>query len=155
MSLIKEHNETGQLCSGCKAFKTYSEFYRSKDKKTKYKSACKECQRSRMNAYYKTDKGRKVAQEKSWRDHGINGMTVELYEVMVAEQHGTCAICDATVNQNGTRLCVDHDHLTGETRGLLCHNCNTTLGRFNDDPHLLLKAVSYLEKYTIQKVKAA
>ena len=152
MSRIKEHNETGQRCSGCKEFKTYSEFYRSWDKKTKYKSACKECQRSRMNAYYRTDKGRKASQEKSWREKGISEMTVELYEQMLIDQNGGCYICNKSVNKNGTRLCVDHDHKTGKARGLLCHSCNTSLGALGDDLNLLYKAVEYLEEHEMSVV---
>ena len=39
---------------------------------------------------------------------------------------------------------IDHDHETGKVRGLLCHECNTALGKFGDDPAILLRAVDYL-----------
>lgn len=42
-------------------------------------------------------------------------------------------------------LSVDHDHETGEVRGLLCNLCNTGLGKFKEDPSLLTKAASYLK----------
>lgn len=41
---------------------------------------------------------------------------------------------------------LDHCHETGEFRGWLCHNCNIGLGRFYDDPDLLMKAISYIQK---------
>ena len=41
---------------------------------------------------------------------------------------------------------LDHCHETGEFRGWLCHNCNSGLGRFYDDPDLLIKAIQYIQK---------
>jgi hypothetical protein len=43
-------------------------------------------------------------------------------------------------------LVIDHDHTTGEVRGLLCPTCNAGLGHFKDSPELLLKAALYLQK---------
>lgn len=42
-------------------------------------------------------------------------------------------------------LCMDHNHLTGEFRGWLCHRCNSGIGLFNDEPARLRKAATYLE----------
>jgi dihydroorotase-like cyclic amidohydrolase len=43
-------------------------------------------------------------------------------------------------------LAVDHDHKTGKVRALLCRNCNTGLGNFQDSPELLKTAIQYLEE---------
>ena len=43
-------------------------------------------------------------------------------------------------------LAVDHNHKTGRVRGLLCGNCNTSLGGFKDNPALLNKAIRYIEE---------
>ena len=40
---------------------------------------------------------------------------------------------------------IDHNHETGEIRGILCHKCNTGIGLLNDDQELLKKAITYLE----------
>ena len=147
MPKTKTFNNVGQECSSCTEFKSYSQFYKSKDKNSGHKSQCKDCVRQRNREYYWTPKGRKYRQEKSWRENGILDMTVESYEDMLKSQGGCCSICDKTRNKNGTRLCVDHDHKTGKVRGLLCHDCNTSLGKMNDDLDLLYRAVSYLENH--------
>lgn len=70
-------------------------------------------------------------------------MTLEEYENMAEQQGHVCAICEQP--QEGKHLAVDHDHKTGEVRGLLCENCNRALGKFKDDPDLVYKAWEYLE----------
>lgn len=148
----KVFDTVGQMCSSCNVRKDYSEFYRSKDKKSGYKSQCKQCIRTQIREKYWTPEGRKYQQEKSWRDNGIKGMTVERYEELLAYQNNACAICGRTENLNGTRLCVDHNHETGEVRGLLCHFCNVSLGRMGDSLDRLYRAVSYLEEYEWEKL---
>lgn len=64
----------------------------------------------------------------------------------LAHQNGGCAICVAKQagRPGARRLIVDHDHVTGEIRGLLCHRCNAAIGLLNDDADLVAKAVTYL-----------
>lgn len=58
---------------------------------------------------------------------------------MVEEQNGLCAIChEAPVEA------VDHNHTTGEVRGLLCHMCNRGIGFLGDSPKRLAAAYKYL-----------
>lgn len=56
---------------------------------------------------------------------------------------GTCFICKGP--QRIKLLAVDHDHRTGEFRGLLCTTCNQGLGHFFDNPELLRNAAEYIE----------
>lgn len=73
------------------------------------------------------------------------GLTVEQYNQMFAEQGGVCAICgQQEVHEYRRRLSVDHNHETGEVRGLLCHACNTGLGKFGESAERLQRAVNYL-----------
>jgi hypothetical protein len=70
-------------------------------------------------------------------------MSIEEYAALLAEQDGVCAICREACS-SGKRLAVDHDHATGECRGLLCMRCNTAVGLLRDDPKLLAAAIEYL-----------
>lgn len=71
------------------------------------------------------------------------GITSEEYDEMLEAQGGVCKICGAT--PGARRLAVDHCHDTGEIRGLLCYNCNSALGRFQDNIALLEAAIKYLK----------
>jgi hypothetical protein len=77
------------------------------------------------------------------------GLTLDAYNEILKEQGGCCAICESgTADMNGRKnmFHVDHDHNTGKIRGLLCHNCNVSLGLMKDSPLLLLKAAEYLNR---------
>jgi len=78
-------------------------------------------------------------------------LSVEEYQDILTKQDGKCAIChqdETFVTRWGTvaSLAVDHCHETDKVRGLLCRRCNQAIGKFNDDPDLLQKAVDYLKK---------
>lgn len=83
------------------------------------------------------------------------GFTVEQYEALHTAQGGLCAICrrpeeELTLGQP-ISLAVDHDHKTGHIRGLLCKNCNTSIGKMRDDPSQLRAAADYLESHARSK----
>jgi len=86
--------------------------------------------------------------------HRKYNLTVKQYELMLKSQNGVCKLCKRpeTRKQNNKikQLCVDHCHRTGKVRGLLCHNCNTAIALFSDDPELLRKAAEYLEKHHVR-----
>jgi 5-methylcytosine-specific restriction endonuclease McrA len=72
------------------------------------------------------------------------GMSPEEYARRLSEQDGGCALCGASC-PTGNLLAVDHCHITGRVRGLLCANCNVALGTFKDDVSVLRKAIQYLQ----------
>lgn len=74
------------------------------------------------------------------------GMSIEEYDKKLAQQNGVCAICGGTC-VSGKRLAVDHNHTTGKIRDLLCGNCNGGLGKFKENPDIMLKAIEYLRKH--------
>lgn len=114
-----EWPEGTRWCSGCQAFIPL--FYCSG-------SRCKSCTSSAAHAKAVEDK---------------YGITEERYAELFKQQKGRCAICR---NKPRTqRLAVDHDHKSGEVRGLLCKRCNhDLLGGGHDDFELLWRAISYL-----------
>lgn len=74
------------------------------------------------------------------------GLTVSEYQAMLKAQDNRCALCLGDWRGwNGSGPHIDHDHVTGRVRGLLCGHCNSSLGRFGDDPALLRRAADYLE----------
>ena len=83
--------------------------------------------------------------------HSLNQLKVTLlrYDQLQKQLQGCCSICgtkEGHKSKNGTsaRLSLDHDHTTGELRGLLCNRCNRGLGFFSDSAELLSKAMHYL-----------
>ena len=80
------------------------------------------------------------------------GLTLEQYTAMVEYQDHKCKICgihetDNALDKTGNpkRLSIEHDHETGQIRGLLCNPCNTALGSFKDNVESLQRAILYLE----------
>lgn len=81
------------------------------------------------------------------------GITLEEFKQKQIDQNNVCAICgnpevDIDKRLNKVReLAVDHNHTTGQIRGLLCRGCNQGLGNFQEDTKRLQKAIEYLYKY--------
>lgn len=78
------------------------------------------------------------------------GITLGVYDRMLAAQGGQCAICGTEKAGNkGQCFAVDHDHSTGKVRGLLCIKCNVALGWYEQHGR---SAVSYLIESTRSEV---
>jgi Autographiviridae endonuclease VII len=112
----------------------------------------RETHREQINAYarrkWRTDpdhrekhRGRNRLAQRRMVFRKVYGISWADYEAMFERQGGACAICKRT----GLTLCVDHCHLTGEVRGLLCIRCNSAIGFCSDDPALLQAAAAYLQ----------
>lgn len=71
------------------------------------------------------------------------GITFEQYKEILLHQSGVCAIC---ARPQSAKLHVDHCHITGKVRGLLCGSCNRALGLMKDNIDFLSKAITYLQK---------
>jgi hypothetical protein len=76
-------------------------------------------------------------------------LTPEKYEEMLTAQGGVCAICkNEDTKLKSDKFSIDHNHTTGEVRGLLCGSCNTGLGLFGDSVDTLMGAAAYLMSST-------
>lgn len=133
-----------KICSKCKQELPLTSFHKASDRKSKYKSHCKSCISKKQKETYREPEQYRRRMENHWRYQGIE-MTMPEYEKLLEAQNGCCAVCGATENKNGTRLCVDHCHTTGQIRGLLCHDCNTGIGKLGDSKEGLMKAIKYLD----------
>lgn len=132
-------------CSSCKEVKEESHFYVRKNRAKGYTSSCKGC-------YSKSKKlawtPRKYSTYKLKANYGLS---LQDYEDLLHKQNSVCAIClqpETTKSNAGyiKNLSVDHCHATGKVRGLLCHHCNTGIGKFMDDVTLLESAIKYLKE---------
>jgi len=162
LALIK--NLTKQ-CSPCLLDKNTSDFS-IRDKSTReLRSWCKDCCNADNRARHykqKNDPGyakerakkariyRSLEEKKqSLKNADLKnkyGITKQYWDELFASQKGSCAICERHQSELKKTLCVDHCHKTGKVRGLLCHECNSSLGLLKDNPDNCIKAASYLNK---------
>jgi hypothetical protein len=147
--------EGKKYCPTCKEVKDLSEFSTMKVRGG-IGSHCKSCTSTWSQEYNQTPKGKskkKASYEKNKKilknqqlikDFGI---TLKEYELKLKNQNGGCAICKRTPKQNKKMLAVDHCHVTGKNRGLLCSSCNILLG-FIEKNKLDFSSISgYLTKH--------
>ena len=78
------------------------------------------------------------------------GITRNEFNELFAAQGKRCAICRAA--DPGPRdWHIDHDHVSGKVRGILCRHCNPMLGKAKDDPDILRQAAAYLDADIIRQ----
>lgn len=98
------------------------------------------------------------ASSKGWasRIKSKYGLTDVEHARMFAEQNGLCWICrdpKRSSRDHGTGLVIDHDHATGEVRGLLCSRCNAAIGMLDDNPHWINRASQYISQSIPHEVR--
>jgi hypothetical protein len=77
-----------------------------------------------------------------------HGLTSESLDRLSQSQKGRCAVCGTKDPGYGRgTLCIDHDHVTGQVRGLLCNTCNRAIGLLKDDPEVIAAAARYVQKH--------
>lgn len=132
-------------CTACKKLKPVGEFNKEKKNVHGLKTKCRECSHDH---YAKTQKENSKLYMRTRNLRLKFDMNETEYKQMFDAQDGTCAICGQSETKilQGVllQLCVDHNHETGEIRGLLCNACNAGLGYFKDNAEYLARASTYL-----------
>lgn len=165
--------QTSKVCTKCKVLMPLDKF--ATDLRLKYgvKSTCKKCNGLAATEYWRSHPERRAtvkqqdyarnkhkrfarrrvrvaenpaqAQLKNRKYHLKRyGLTQEDFTALLEAQDRCCAICEASFSDK--KVCVDHNHLTGAVRGLLCIACNFQLGVI-EKRDFVEKANSYLAKY--------
>ena len=143
-------------CNKCEQIKPLTSFYKTGRKNDKDPDArsyeCKECAKSRVSASHKADPDKQ-------RDRHLRrayGITLAQFNRMVLAQGSKCACC-GTDKPGGkhNQWCVDHDHLTGAVRELLCKDCNIVLGIVQDCPEHLHQMMTYIVKHNESQQRTA
>lgn len=120
---------------------------RFKELQGQYRLRNKDALAAKRKAIYEANKPAELLQRRHAKIKKY-GLQPDDYHAMLAKQGGKCAICRSdkpTLNNKGS-FRIDHCHVTGVVRGLLCNKCNAGLGMFGDNPELLAKALQYLTK---------
>lgn len=138
-------------CLQCKETKSI-DLFRLRLRKSRHnrESYCKACEKLNYKKWYLAHR-----EELKHRDYVRNckkfGITSDDYEKMFNKQKGLCAICKGpeTRTRSGRikRLAVDHCHIRGTVRALLCCDCNTAIGLLKEEPRIARAVVYYLNKF--------
>jgi hypothetical protein len=85
----------------------------------------------------------------------VYGITQSQFEELMKKQDSRCSGClhpfkdERNVGMGSTAMHIDHDHMTGQVRGMLCGACNLSIGKLRDDPCTLRRLAEYLERASV------
>jgi len=139
-------------CSKCRRTKPLSEFYSKIDRhgRLRYRYAhCRSCHYLLTQGYRRLhpEKSRRYALDyRSARDLCFS--SVAEFRVFLATLDMRCAVCgrEGKRGRGINDMQIDHDHRSGEIRGVLCGGCNVALGSARDNPAILRGLAEYLEQ---------
>lgn len=136
-----------KMCTKCGEVKEVEEFNKHCRNFDGLRSWCRACDNIDNAARYAANRARYRSISRADKLKNRYGISAEDFASLLSAQGEVCAVCRESCS-TGRRLAVDHDHATGEVRGLLCNACNAGLSRFRDDPILLDAAAQYLRTPT-------
>ncbi len=128
-----------KICTKCHEYHEDEMFYKGY-------SICKKCHKEKSIKWALENKDKnnlyRAEWERNWRKNNPTanrlrdrkkelkrlGITIEIFDKILKEQEGKCAICKVNFEKENKKSCIDHSHETGEIRGILCKVCNLQLG---------------------------
>lgn len=147
-------------CPVCKELKprTSDFFYRDRKSPSGLQYYCKECRSESASKYAKDNREKTSKRKMDWAKNNpdrvesnrlskLYGITTETYREILESQDFACAICAYVPSSGDKALHVDHNHKTGNVRGLLCHRCNSALGFLRDSEEVCLSTLKYLRRH--------
>ncbi len=136
-------NGDRKICSSCRADLPLSAFDKNRSFKDGLANQCHDCLRASRRKWREANPRLHKARHIKNR----YGVALEEYEAMVQDADGKCPICGEAQSPPFEVLDLDHDHITGKVRGLLCRACNLALGGARDDPRILRALADYIEHH--------
>lgn len=130
-----------KTCPNCSVEKPLSDYWKNQ-------SSCIECMKWKQKNYWNSRTPKKRLEQHLKYKYGIEP---ETFLATWEKQDGKCAICEEalpdllTYDNRRRGYAIDHNHDTGDFRGILCLMCNTLLGMANDNVEVLKQAIKYLE----------
>ncbi len=123
--------QTHKICKRCKEDKPLDDYYPQGKWRSSYCKPC--CVKNAVERRVNGGPNFRVVEKLKYKTKRM-GTTPEWFNARMEEQHGVCAICHQPETHPIKRgssvvrsLAIDHDHLTGKVRGLLCFRCNTSV----------------------------
>lgn len=146
--------DTHKSCSFCKTLKPFEDFHKDRNNVKGKGTAfyCKACANEKTRQHHnkrvaENDLTYKRDKRTSYYKN-MHGISLEDFEERLSKQNNQCGICKVYLNGRGQTTHLDHDHVTGKLRDILCTNCNQGLGQFKDNKDFLMAAIKYLQAHT-------
>ena len=138
----QRHGMKYKVCTKCKVNKPHSDYHSRPERPIGIKPRCKECSNLARKDFYNKDKQSGRLRETIWARQNIN-ITYDEYLSRYNFLDGRCEICKDPHDV----LCVDHNHTTGEVRGLLCTPCNLAIENLQESVVIMERAIKYIQQY--------
>jgi protein-arginine kinase activator protein McsA len=108
---------------------------------------CYRCGKSKKLIEYPKQSNAKQGRSTVCKACKVEKMQIRLFGMTTKDALKITKVCHiCNIKLSNTIVCIDHDHKTGQVRGILCTGCNTAIGKLGDSISGLKRAVNYLKK---------